>query len=408
MTKVLIIGAGIGQIYLVKTAKKMGLYVIVVSPKGYPAIEYADELFECDIYDYDRIVEFCKNAQVAAVLSDQNDLMMPTVAYVSEQLELPGNSLEQVLSYCNKEKFRLICDEIGNPAPRHVAVSDLSFPEDFEVPFPWIIKPVDSQSSMGVSVVKNENEYACAVSNALSMSKHKQVIVEQFFKGNEFVCEGFVYDGKYYNLSFGDRIYFKGIEHPIPCQTIFPSSLDSKIQQKIIGFEEKFTKEVNPRFGIIHSEYLVDDKGNICVVESAIRGGGVYISSHLIPLCTGLNINGMLINCALRKKVDIKKEIENKQSEFSAYLCFTLPCGVIEEIKGIDELALIDGVKLVDIRNLCVGDHCEPMTSKGMRKGPIIVSAHNRTELNKIICKIHDTLVIRVKTNNGVKGIIWE
>ena len=141
MTKVLIIGAGIGQIYLVQTAKKMGLYVIVVSPKGYPAIDYADELFECDIYDYDRIVEFAKNAHISAVFSDQNDLMMPTVAYVSEKLKLPGNSLEMVLSYCNKEKFRLICDEIGNPSPKHISVRNLSLPENFNVPFPWIVKP---------------------------------------------------------------------------------------------------------------------------------------------------------------------------------------------------------------------------------------------------------------------------
>lgn len=408
MTKVLIIGAGIGQIYLVQTAKKMGLYVIVVSPKGYPAIDYADELFECDIYDYDRIVEFAKNAHISAVFSDQNDLMMPTVAYVSEKLKLPGNSLEMVLSYCNKEKFRLICDEIGNPSPKHISVRNLSFPENFNVPFPWIVKPTDSQSSMGISVVNDKKEYANAVSNALSMSKHKQVIVEQFFKGKEFVCEGFVYDGRYYNLSFGDRVYFKGIEHPIPCQTIFPSSLDSCIQQKIIECEEKFTRKVHPRFGIIHSEYLVDTEGNICVVESAIRGGGVYISSHLIPLSTGLDINSMLIDCALGKKVDMENWIKCKHRKISAYLCFTLPTGIIDDIKGIDELQLIDGVKLVDIRNLCVGDLCEPMTAKGMRKGPIIVSAHNRTELSNAICKIHETLKIRVKTSNGLKGIIWE
>ena len=108
MDKLLIIGAGIGQINIVRLAKELGIYVAVVSPKGYPAIEFADELFECDIYDYDRIVDFARTNNFTAVISDQNDLMMPSVAYVAEKLGLPGNTYAQVNSYCDKNTFRSI------------------------------------------------------------------------------------------------------------------------------------------------------------------------------------------------------------------------------------------------------------------------------------------------------------
>ena len=169
MKKILIIGAGIGQYFLVQKAQKMGLYVIVVSPKGdYPAIKIANELFECDIYDRDSIVEYAKKNNIDAVTSDQNDLMMPTVAYVAEKLSLPGNTYEQVCSYCNKEKFRNICDEINNPVPKHIVVESGLFPEYFDVPFPWIVKPVDSQSSIGISTISKKEDYSNAVDNALS------------------------------------------------------------------------------------------------------------------------------------------------------------------------------------------------------------------------------------------------
>ena len=61
MKKVLVIGAGIGQVNIVKLAKDKGCHVTVVSIKGnYPCIPLADVFFECDIYDRDRIVEYAK------------------------------------------------------------------------------------------------------------------------------------------------------------------------------------------------------------------------------------------------------------------------------------------------------------------------------------------------------------
>ena len=63
---------------------------------------------------------------------------------------------------------------------------------------------------------------------------------------------------------------------------------------------------------------------------------------------------------------------------------------------------------MVDIRDMQVGDLCNEMTSKGMRKGPIIVSANTNDELLNIIEKVHQTLKVSVKTTLGIKNIIWD
>ena len=45
MKKILILGAGIYQVPLIKTAKRMGLYTIVASiPGNYPGFELADKV----------------------------------------------------------------------------------------------------------------------------------------------------------------------------------------------------------------------------------------------------------------------------------------------------------------------------------------------------------------------------
>ena len=105
-TKLLIIGAGIGQVPLLKRAKAKGIHVTVATiPGDYPCIPLADDVILIDIYDRDSIVKEARKRKITAVISDQNDLMMPTVAYVAEKLCLPGNSFETVMSYCNKNQI---------------------------------------------------------------------------------------------------------------------------------------------------------------------------------------------------------------------------------------------------------------------------------------------------------------
>lgn len=408
MKKVLIIGAGIGQINIVKLVRSKGCHVTVVSIKGdYPCIPLADEFFECDIYDRDRIVEYAKVNNIDAVISDQNDLMMPTVAYVAEKLSLPGNTFEQQLSYTDKNKFRCICDKLNIPVPDHIAVNAITLPVEFKSPLPWIIKPTDSQSSIGITKISSISEYSDAVKLALSKSKKQEAIVEEYFVGTEFVCEGFVYKGKYYNLMFGDRRYFDGTL--LPCQTLFPTNiLPPSIQNRIIECETKIASEVNPSFGIVHSEYLVNlETGDFRIIDTALRGGGVYISSHLVPLTTGIDINSVLLDCAMGEDVDVESVINKRVEKASAYVCFNLPEGFIESISGVDEVKALTNVTYFDDSNLKIGLYTGKMEVKGNRKGPIIIHGDSREQLEEVIGTLKEILNISVSGSNVESKIIW-
>ena len=225
--------------------------------------------------------------------------------------------------------------------------------------------------------------------------------------GTEFVCEGFVYKGKYYNLMFGDRRYFEGTL--LPCQTLFPTNiLPTHIQEKIIECETKIAAEVNPSFGIVHSEYLVNlETGDFRIIDTALRGGGVYISSHLVPLTTGIDINSVLLECALGEEVNIEDVMNKRGENASAYVCFNLPEGIIQSVKGLDEVKAIPNVDFFDDVNLAVGTYTGKMEVKGNRKGPIIVHALDRDQLESIMSKLKETLVINVSGSDIGSGIIW-
>lgn len=411
MTKLLIIGAGIGQVPILQRAKSKGIHVTVVSVPGpYPCLEMADDVIYKDIYDREGIVLEAKKRGITAVISDQNDLTNPTVAYVAEKLGLPGNKFSTVMSFCNKNQFRDNCEKAGVPVPKHMAVDsvDCDF-SHFDCPLPWIVKPADSQSSIGIQRIDKMEDFIPALEFALSKSPTHTAIVEEYFFGHEIVCEGFINNGKYYLLSFADRKYFDLQDLLIPSQTLFPSTVDKELLDTVVSYEQKIAAYTEPSFAIVHSEYLIDLKSKeIRIVESALRGGGVYISSDLIPMASGIDINEVLLNKALGNDVDVDSVFENKAEKASGYICFYLPDGIVTSITGVEELKALPFVSKAYIDDIKAGQRTEKMTYKGARKGPILVSADNREELERNISIVQNTLKISVEGEDGtVSGIIW-
>lgn len=91
MKKILMIGAGIGQLYLSKKIKERGDFLIVVTlPGNQPVIEIADKVYYNDVFDKEGVLQIAEKEKIDAVISDQNDTMMPTVAAVAEALNIPG------------------------------------------------------------------------------------------------------------------------------------------------------------------------------------------------------------------------------------------------------------------------------------------------------------------------------
>lgn len=406
------IGAGIGQIFLARKIKERGDYLITITlPGNQPVIDIADKVYYHDVFDQEGVLKIAKEEKIDGVISDQNDTLMPTVAYVSEGMNLSGLRINQVNAYCNKNVYRDNCDKLNIPVPKHTKVSAVEIPAEFkEIPFPWMVKPADSQSSIGVAKVNNEEEYFDAIDKALGYSKTNTAILEEFFSGQELVAEGFIYHGKYYNLGFADRKYFDLENKFIPSQTIFPSVVNKHVLEMINSFEERMANYINPEFAIVHSEYLYNSESReIRVVESALRGGGVYISSHLVPYYSGIDINDVLLDCMNGNDVDMNTLIAKHRNLASAYVCFYLPEGVITNVEGLEQAAKFDFVKMICISDVKVGDITPPLTHKGQRLGPIIVTGKNKADIENNIKIIQSTIKITVICNyNQEHKINWE
>jgi len=146
--------------------------------------------------------------------------------------------------------------------------------------------------------------------------------------------------------------------------------------------------------------------GEIRLIEVAARGGGVFISSDLIPLCCGLDVNALLIQRSLGASVSVD-HTSIIEAAASGYICFTLPEGVIDQPPNIKEVEEIEGVYRTHLEDLVPGRKIHNTMDKTKRLGPILIRAESRDDLDKIHKRVKQVLHITVATPDGVCGPIW-
>lgn len=408
MKKVMIVGAGAGQVPLIQRCKERGLYTVVVSPYGpYPGIELADKHINEDIFNKDNLVEIGRKEAIDYVISDQSDYAVPIVAYVAGKLGLPGNSLEVAETYTFKSLFRGFCHRNGIPAPKSIVLELLNpdYNDVSKLKLPLVVKPADSQGSRGISKITNLAQLSLAVEEASRYSRNHKVVVEEFFQGREIVCEGFVINGEYINVAFGEREYFSLDGLFIPSKTRFPANLSEKDKLQLVENEKTIAYKLKPAFGIVHSEYLVNDDGDFVVIESALRGGGVYIASHLIPLSTGVDLTEVLVSAMEGNTIKSNSLLSPEKIGASEYLCFYLKKGNVTSISFPEEMRNCPNIVISEIDNIKIGDNIGRFEHKGMRKGPFIIKGKDFQEVKEIEKQIKDSLSIQVDCQ---PGIIWE
>ena len=131
----------------------------------------------------------------------------------------------------------------------------------------------------------------------------------------------------------------------------------------------------------VHTELKINERG-IFVIETSPRLGGDYITSTLVPLSTGINIEDQLLHVALGEGVDTST---GKMEKASGVCFFCLPEGVVKKIDPqINDVASLPGVYSLELK-LKEGDAVHQITSSLNRYGEVIVSSDNRERLDGLL-----------------------
>ena len=403
--KILILGAGEGQVPLIKRAKEAGWKTIVVSPKGdYPGFLLADTIRYLDITDKEKALELAIEESVDAVASDQTDMSMPTILFVAEAMGLPHIQCEDINRFHLKSTMRQVCSENGIPTIPFCITDSIEKAQLFYLTLPdgrAIVKPVDSQGSRGIRKVVSLDEMPEAFSQALGFSKTGKAIIELFVDGQEIEVDSVMKDGTVICTLIGDVYNFK--DGFSAYERVYPTQLPRSLQQKIEENNERVLKVLGLTTGWTHGEYIVSND-QIFLLEVGARGGGNFIGSHIVKTMIGVGTDEMAFDTACGD--DSFYEKVRLRDVYCAYKCFYLPKGVVQSVCIDQDLLRQPFVRIHNLDELKPGVFAHGPLDKTTRY-TVVVEADTREQLRNRMLKIEDSIRIDVLTEDGLQGVIW-
>lgn len=347
MKKIMILGASILQVPAIKKAKEMGLEVIVVDMNT-EAVGFKERGVQCEVIstiDSEAVLDAAKKHRIDGIITLASDMPMRTVAKVASSLGLVGISEETAMKATNKILMREALAKNKVPIPEfHKVSNEAEFYESVKninsKGFRCIVKPADNSGSRGVDLLENydHDTLAKVYEYSKKYSRSGDIIVEEYMEGQEVSVETLSENGNCHVLQITDKIttgspYFVEMGHSQPSQ------LSEKIQKEIINVAIAANRAIGITNGPSHTEIMVTSTG-AKVVEIGARLGGDNITTHLVPLSTGVDMVKSCIQIAL----GISPDFEIKQSKAAVIRYMDSKPGRISKIDGVENAKRVEGV----------------------------------------------------------------
>lgn len=304
--KILILGGNTAQIPLIEASHCEGYYVVLCdNTTTNPGIRLVDKHYQENFQDREKVLEIAVKEGVKGIISN-SESAMPVVAYVSEQLDLVGNSLESVQTLNSKIKFRALQKRLGIFVPNHVVTS--SFSEALEtvseLHFPIIMKPCRSSGSRGTTRIDSFDELSgcCEKWKKCSLySIDRRVVLEEFI---EMPSLDRVIDGDIFVLN--DRILWDGLftskrsesEPMLPMTQTFPILLDEPELEELKSTVKQLLSGAGIKFGEFNIEFYYTSSKRLFCIEINARQGGNGIPEMIHKHC-GIDMYKLLVTTVM-------------------------------------------------------------------------------------------------------------
>lgn len=393
MKKLLIIGASILQLPAIKRAKELGFYVAVAdyNPEAI-GIPFADEYFNVSTIDIEGVTEAARKFSPDGIMTLATDMPMRSIAGACGALGLPGITMDTAIKSTDKGEMIKAFEAAGVEHPwYYILKSPEQLPEIIEkISFPCISKPTDNSGSRGVMLIHNADELLDAVKYSSECGRGGSVIVEEYMRGSEVSVEIITLRGIPHVLNVTDKLT-TGAPHFVEMGHSQPSALGAENVEKIKDLACRAVKAVGIENGPAHVEIMLTEDGPK-MVELGARMGGDCITTHLVPLSTGID----MIEATIRIACGEEPDITPKFNRGSAIRFFDAPKGKIMSISGEEAARELCGVREIAFTK-AVGDTNGEIGSSTDRIGFVIADGDTAEEAAAVCHEAIQTIKIAIE-----------
>lgn len=374
-----VLGGTYPHIMLLKKLKEKGYYTVLIDYYENPPAKFeADEHIQESTLDKEAVLKITQEQGAELVISTCIDQANVTACYVAETLGLSKPySYETALSVTNKVlmKKKMIENDIPTSKFYHVSSSDEI--DNFDFNFPLIVKPVDSNSSKGVRKIETKNDIQEYLNYALSISRDKKAIIEEFKTGKEIGIDCYVKNGEAHILMVKERRKLPLGKSDM--QQIFGCFWPDESYMNNLEAYKKIANAIANAFELDNTPLMIQaivNQDEINVIEFAPRVGGGE-SFRIIKLSTGFDIVDAAIDSFLKK--DVQLIYDSPKEYYSENFIYTKSArfGNLSGYKDLLEMGIVEYIDAYKTKGMQIGDEL----SSNNRVGVFTVKGNNKKEI---------------------------
>ena len=378
-------GAGRHQRRAIEQARASGIRVAAVDRNAEaPGLGAADVAEVVDFTAVDEVVAVARRVGADGVLTVSADRAVPVVAAVAEQLGLPGIGTHTAHLLTHKRAMRDALGSAGLPQPPYtslVSADDIDAAQA-AVPFPAVLKPVDSGGQRAVFRIESRDELERDLPDAIEESPTDEALLEGFVDGIEMNGIVIARGDEPALITLSDRLRPPGIGFGVGWIHVYPPSIPPEQLRLAEQVAVDSVRALGLRDAIAFPQLIASSDGGVAVVEVAARIPGGQMAD-LVRHAVGVD----LVDVALRQALgeDVPDEIALPRfTQPLAIRFFTaqpgpLPTGLVTRIGSLDAVLASDGVVQADTY-LQLGETIRPVRRDGDRRGYVIATADTPEE----------------------------
>jgi biotin carboxylase len=379
--RLLVLGAGPGQLGLLEAARARGLYVVAAdrNPSA-PGFRFADRRAIISVEDEPQLDRLATAERVDGVVAPGIDWPVAIAARIADRLALPhaidpATAVLATSKLRQRERFA----GAGVPHPRHVVCATIeeAAAAAASLGYPCVAKAPDRQGQKGLVLVRDESRLEAAFALALEASRSNVVLLEELVPGREVTVNAFSVAGELTPLTVTDRWVAEPPAFGVALAHVWPSSLSPAELDAAVAAARAAADAVGVREGPTYTQVVVGERG-AHVVELAARLGGGH-DAELCAAALGVDPNGLALAVALGEPV-AGGELRAAPRAGGACVRFLVPePGVLEAVTGVDEAQEGDGVHWVRIYPEA-GAVLGPLRRGSDRVGAVLATGATRDE----------------------------
>jgi biotin carboxylase len=376
---ILIFGAGINQLELIRSARDLGVRSVVIDPSpDPPGKPLADHFYRIDGNDYPSTRDIALKHKVDGIVTGQMENPLRLMARLAEELNLRFHRPDTIEQCVDKWLMKRAFMRGHVPCAYGVLLKSGDAPEATimdSIQFPAIIKPRDSFSSRGVFKISSLAELKQRLQETETFSSTGDVIVEEFLDGREFSIETITWRGNTKVIQYTEK-FITPYPYAVEMAHLQPAGLSTEEKSALEGIAVEGIRSLGINNSAAHAEIMLTESGPK-IVEIGARLGGDFISSYLTRSSTGISMDQAAVNVAVGRKPDLVP----KYQKYSMIRYLELPVGkTIQRILPMEGLLGSPHVVFAFIF-IKPGETVPEISHSAKRPACVIVEAENRRDV---------------------------